>query len=209
MDDWPRVSGTCRTATATTTTASGRLTTNTQRQLPSARSHPPTNGASAAATPLNPAQVPTAAALSSGRKTASSTASEAGVSSAPPTPWSTRAATSTSMEGASAHRQDAAVNQTVPTTNTRRRPKRSPAAPPSRISAASVMVYPVTVHCRPVNEEPRSVPIAGSAMVTTVLSMPARAEPRMVARTTQRPAAEDSTSLSGGVDTSATVMGRP
>ena len=60
-----------------------------------------------------------------------------GVSSAAPMPCRTRATTSTSTFGAAPHSNDAAANPTVPITNTRRRPKRSPSAPPSRINDAS------------------------------------------------------------------------
>ena len=41
------------------------------------------------------------------------------------------------MFGAAPHSNDAAANHTVPTTNTLRRPNRSPSAPPSRINDAS------------------------------------------------------------------------
>lgn len=92
------------------------------------------NGPTAAATPPSPDQAPTARARSSGWKTAWISASEPGVSSAPPTPWSARAAISTPASGARPHSSEAAANHTTPITKTRRRPKRSPRAPPSRIS---------------------------------------------------------------------------
>ena len=63
-----------------------------------------------------------------------------GVSSAPATPCSARAATRVSMFGAIPHSREAAANPTTPTRKTRRRPNRSPAAPPSRMNAASVSV---------------------------------------------------------------------
>lgn len=53
-------------------------------------------------------------------------------------PWSARAAMSTPAFGAIPHSSDASANHTTPTTNTRRRPNRSPSAPPSRISPARV-----------------------------------------------------------------------
>ena len=67
-------------------------------------------------------------------------ASEPGVSSAPPTPCSTLAAMSTPMPGARPHSAEDSANHTTPMRNTRRRPRRSPSEPPSRISPASVRV---------------------------------------------------------------------
>ena len=52
-------------------------------------------------------------------------------------PWSTRAAISTSAVGAMPQSREPAANQIVPITKIRRRPKRSPSEPPSRISDAS------------------------------------------------------------------------
>jgi hypothetical protein len=115
-----------------------------------------------------------------------------GVSSAPPTPCSIRAPTSTGRFGARPHSSDAEANQATPTMKTRRRPYRSPSAPPSRIRLASVSVYPLTVHCRPDSAAPRSAPIAGNATLTTVASSIARPEPSTAANSTQRPAASDS-----------------
>ena len=101
-------------------------------------SQPPTNGPTAPASPPSPDQAPTAGARSSGRKLAWIRASDAGVRSAAPTPCSTRAATSTSIVGAAAQPTDATPNQTEPMRNNRRRPKRSPSAPPSRMNDANV-----------------------------------------------------------------------
>src|SRR4029453_9165785 len=60
------VSGTCRSETATATTASGTLIRKIRRQDPTPTSHPPTNGPIAAATPDNPDQPPTAPAPDEG-----------------------------------------------------------------------------------------------------------------------------------------------
>ncbi len=133
-----RDSGTWRRATGTQIAASGRLSRNTHRQPGPSTSHPPTNGPTAAPTPPNPDHSPTARARSSGWKLAWMSASDPGVSSAPPTPWSARAAMRIPAFGASPQSSEAAANQTTPTTNTRRRPYRSPSAPPSRISPARV-----------------------------------------------------------------------
>jgi hypothetical protein len=65
------------------------------------------------------------------------------------------------------HQTDAAAKMPVPVTNTRRRPKRSPAAPPISSSAASESVYALTSHWITTTEVARSVSIAGSATLTT------------------------------------------
>ncbi len=109
-----------------------------QRQPGPSTSHPPRNGPNAVATPPSPDHRPTAFARWSGSNDDWISASEPGVSSAPPTPWSARAAISSGAEGARPHSTDATVNHTTPHTKTRRRPKRSPSPPPSRISPARV-----------------------------------------------------------------------
>jgi hypothetical protein len=85
---------------------------------------------------------------------------------APPTPWIARAPRRTAGEPAIAHMRDAAVNSAVPARNTRRRPRRSEARPPSRSNPAKVSVYALTTHCRPAVENPRPSWIAGSATFT-------------------------------------------
>jgi hypothetical protein len=135
-----RLSGTYRSVTATTSAASGRLMRNTHRHPGPSMSQPPTNGPAAEATPASPDQAPTARARSSGANDAWMSAKDPGVSSAPPMPCRMRAATSQPIVGASAHSSEAAANHTTPIRNTRRRPYRSPSAPPSRISPASESV---------------------------------------------------------------------
>ena len=133
-----RLSGTWRSARNTTTTPIGRLIRKIARQLETSTSQPPSRGPIAAAIDTNPVHAPIARARSSGTKAASMIARLPGVSSAPPTPCSARAAISTPTDGATAHSAEATVNQAMPITNTRRRPMRSPSAPPNRISEASV-----------------------------------------------------------------------
>jgi hypothetical protein len=135
-----RDSGTCRTVTASTAAASGRLSRKTQRQPADCTSQPPRIGPTADATPPSPDQAPTARGRSSGANVAWMIASEPGVSSAPPTPCSTLAAISTPILGARPHSAEDSANQTTPTMKTRRRPSRSPSEPPSRMSPASVRV---------------------------------------------------------------------
>src|SRR6266851_5412600 len=92
----------------------GTLIRKIHRQLPAASSHPPTKGAIAADTPLNPAHVPIARVRSPGWKAASMIARLAGVISAPPIPCTARAAMSQPMPGAAAHSTGAMVNQPGP-----------------------------------------------------------------------------------------------
>ena len=133
-----RLSGTQRSAASTTSTAIGRLRKKIQRQESASISQPPMNGPSAVDTPDSPAQAPIARPRSSGWKLAWSTDSDPGVSSAPPAPWRNRAAISQPVPWASPHSTEAAVNQTTPMRKMRRRPKRSPSAPPSSTNAASI-----------------------------------------------------------------------
>jgi hypothetical protein len=85
------------------------------------------------------------------------------------------------------HSTDATANQTTPTRKIRRRPNRSPRAPPTRSKPASVRVYAVTTHCSAASPVLKSRPMAGKAMPTTVASIEAMADPRTVAARTHRP----------------------
>ena len=58
-------------------------------------------------------------------------ASTAGVAMAPPMPWMARAASSSGSAVARPPASDAAVNRATPVRKTRRRPRMSPARPPS------------------------------------------------------------------------------
>ena len=94
----------------------------------------------AVATPPSPDHAPMARPRSRGSNDACRMARLPGVSIAAATPWTTRAAISVPTVGAMAQPSEASVNPPAPSMNTRRRPKRSPSAPPSRISPASVSV---------------------------------------------------------------------
>jgi hypothetical protein len=188
----PEDSGTWRTATGTHTRATGTLIRNTQRQPGPSTSQPLRNGPTAAPIPPKPDHRPTARPRSSGWKDAWMRASEPGVSRAPPTPCSARAAISVPASGASPHSREAVANHTTPTTNTLRRPNRSPSAPPSRISPASVTMYALTVHWRAARSASRSRPMRGRATLTTVESSMAMPEPRTVVSRIHRPCGEAS-----------------
>ncbi len=61
-----------------------------------------------------------------------------GVMIAAPIPWKPHAPISAVSDQASPQRSEASVNRTTPTMNTRRRPSRSAARPPSRSKPANV-----------------------------------------------------------------------
>ena len=111
-----------------------------QRHDADCTSQPPRNGPIAVMIPPSPDHAPIAAARSSGTKLASRIARLPGVSNAAPSPCSARAAMSTVVFGATAQSSDAPANHTTPVRNTRRRPNRSPSAPPRRRNPASVNV---------------------------------------------------------------------
>src|SRR5882757_10282029 len=110
-----------------------------------------------------------------------------GVSSAPPIPCRIRAAISQPIDGASPHNNDASANQATPTTNTRRRPKRSPKAPANRISEANANRYPVSTHCSDATPACRDRPMCGTATLTMVPSSIAIPDAATVAARAIRP----------------------
>ena len=86
------------------------------------------------------------------------------------------------------HPTDASAKTATPAANTRRRPKRSPSAPPTRSSAARNSAYASTTHWTSAIVACRRSAAPGSATLTTVPSMNAMLEPRIETTSTQRPA---------------------
>src|SRR5216684_448821 len=76
---------------------------------------------------------------------------------------------------------EATAKIATPATNIRRRPNRSPSEPPTRINAAKNSPYDSTTHCISTTVAWKVAWIAGRATFTTVLSMKAMLEPRIVA----------------------------
>src|SRR5262245_50077411 len=101
---------------------------------------PPMGGPAAADMAEKPAQVPIARPRSSSSNAAPMIASEHGIKSAAPTPCTARAASSCAALAARPHHSDAAAKIAVPMMKTRRRPSRSPAAPPISRNALSESV---------------------------------------------------------------------
>src|ERR1700679_2414912 len=82
---------------------------------------------------------------------------------------------------------EAAAKIPTPIRNTKRRPSRSPSAPPTRIKAARNKPYDSTTHCTPTTLAWRPVCNAGRATLTTVPSIKAMLEPKIVAARIHRP----------------------
>src|SRR6266851_10251425 len=74
----------------------------------------------------------------------------------------------------------------TPTRNINRRPNKSPKEPPTRIKAPKNNPYDSTTHCTPTTVAWRLAWSAGRATLTTVLSIKAMLEPRIVAARIQR-----------------------
>src|SRR5216683_2873832 len=83
---------------------------------------------------------------------------------------------------------EAAAKIPTPTRNIDRRPNKSPKEPPTRIKAPKNNPYDSTTHCTPTTVAWRLAWSAGRATLTTVLSIKAMLEPRIVAARIQRPA---------------------
>jgi hypothetical protein len=132
-----RVSATRRVASSTVATPSGTLKKNSQRQDAYAMTQPPRMGPTAAAMAVAADHVPIAAARVPRGYAAPMSARLPGTSSAAPTPCTARPMMSPVAEGARPHAADASAKRTTPATKTRRRPSRSPSAPPTRTSEAS------------------------------------------------------------------------
>src|SRR5580658_4739107 len=94
-----------------------------------------------------------------------------------------------SMFRARPHHADAAANTATPKTYTLRRPKISPSDPPTSSSAANIRAYDSTIHCTSATDAWKAFCRAGSATLTTVPSINAMLDPRMVAASTIRPLA--------------------
>jgi hypothetical protein len=132
-------SRTTRAAMTTAAAPMGTLRRKIDSHLTFSTSQPPAVGPSASASPETPAQMPMAFARSLGGKVTVRIDREPGMSSAAPTPWMARKEMSCPVDWARPHANEASVNTARPATNTRFRPKRSPAIPPvsSRDAKAS------------------------------------------------------------------------
>src|SRR5947209_11324288 len=109
-----------------------------------------------------------------------------GTSSAAPRPCTTRAMMRNFALPATLQPIDATAKSAMPAMKTRRRPSWSPSAPPVRSNDERTIRYPSTIHCASVTVAPRERCSTGIAMLTTVPSMNAIDDPRIVAASVQR-----------------------
>jgi hypothetical protein len=149
----------------------GTLTNSTQRHDSHEVSMPPASRPMAAPDPDTAANTPNAR-LRSGPslKLVVISASAVGEAIAPPTPCRARAASSQPDEVARPPSSEARVNSRMPEMNTRRRPRMSPARPPSSSSPPKVSVYALSTHDRLVVEKFSASRMCGRAMFTMVAS---------------------------------------
>ena len=124
--------GTTCSAPAASASPTGRLMRKIRRQSTSSVRVPPSSTPKAAPAPPTAPQAPSALARSPPWvKAAMMIESAAGESIAAPRPWPARAANSVAAPPASAEASDESVKTLRPARNTRRRPSRSAARPPS------------------------------------------------------------------------------
>src|SRR6202451_1374454 len=93
--------------------------------------------------------------------------SAAGSTAAAPRPWTPRMMIRNVLVVASAQPSEAAVNSASPAVNTRLRPSRSAARPPSSKNPPKASAYAVTTHCRSDSAKCSLTPIVGSATLPT------------------------------------------
>ena len=130
--------GTSSAHSAMATAPTGRLIQNTERQPNESMRNPPTTGPSARDAPNTAPQMPIARARSAGpTNTCAMIANATGFIIEAPNACTARAAISMSMTGARLHSREPNMKIAIPICRTRRRPNRSPAAPPSSCSDAT------------------------------------------------------------------------
>src|SRR6266576_4385990 len=179
-----RDSGICRNEIAMTAAARGTLMKKTQCHDALSMSQPPRTGPTAVVMAVNPDQVPIACPRLFSSKDALIIARLLGTKAAAPIPWAQRATTNCVTFEAIPQPIDAAPKVPAPSTKISLRPKESPAAPPTRIRAERNNPYDSTTHSTPTTLACRLDWRAGRATLTTVLSMKAMLEPRIVAAST-------------------------
>src|SRR4029077_5996521 len=128
---------------------------------------PPASTPTAAPLPPSAPQIPRALFRSvPSSKLVITIESAAGVMIAPPRPCTARATISIPSDCANPQTSEASVNSATPTMNTRRRPSRSAARPPSSRKPPKAIEYAVITHCRFSREKSRARPMDGSATLT-------------------------------------------
>src|SRR5918992_1392397 len=162
-----RDSGSRRGARTAASRPIGTFTYRTHSQPAHSVSIPPSRTPTAPPEPTAAPQTPIALLRSEPSANSTVTSdSAAGESSAAPRPWTARAATSQPALWASPPASDAAANRSRPAMNRRRRPRMSAIRPPRSRKPPNTSTYALTTHDRSSDENPRSVPIDGSATLT-------------------------------------------
>lgn len=142
-----RLSGTRAATTPRAASVSGTQNRNTARHDTASTSQPPSRGAAPPVSAAAADQMPRACPRSARGKEALRWARLFGATSAAPTPCRARATINATLFGASPAASEASVKRPSPTASRRRRPRRSPSAPPTSVSAASASVYTLAIHC--------------------------------------------------------------
>ena len=124
-----------RDASTIAATDTGTLIRKARRQLPASISHPPKTGPTAPAAAPVAAHMPIARPFASPEKLRPRIARLFGISMAALAPCTKRASSNKIRVGATAQAREAMPNSKTPVIKRRRRPYRSPAAPPSKRSA--------------------------------------------------------------------------
>src|SRR4051812_25447252 len=183
-----RDSGTKRTAAAMAARPTGTLTKKIHSHDRRSVSTPPRSRPNAAPPAAIALQTPSAFVRSRvPGNVVMMIESAAGETSAPPRPCSARPAISIPDDWARPLSSDAAENTMTPATNSRLRPSRSAARPPSSRKPPKTSVYALMTHCRFASENASPRWIDGSAMFTIVASrMTMNWARQTIARTSQR-----------------------
>ena len=164
-------SGTYRSETRKATIPTGTLTKKIHGHESVSTRSPPSTRPTAPPPTAIAAQTPSAFVRSAPSLNVVVTMDNAaGETSAAPSPWSPRERISIVSPVARAQSRDALVKSTSPARNTRLRPIRSPARPPSNRKPPNSSAYALTTHCRPDSDISRSAWIDGSATLTIVAS---------------------------------------
>src|SRR5580765_4256172 len=156
-----------RGVSRSTAAPTGTLTKKIHSQPRYFVSTPPASTPTAAPLPPSAPQIPSAL-LRSGpsSKLVITIDRAAGEMIAPPSPCTARDAISIPSDCASPHASEASVNSATPTMNTRRRPSRSAARPPSSKKPPKAIEYAVITHCRFSREKSSARPMDGKATLT-------------------------------------------
>lgn len=159
-----------RNPSARANATTGRFTTNSHRQLPTARMAPAISGPRVRKVVPPVDSRPIAQPRCFSTTTVVVFARARGWISAPPMPCTNRAPISSPRSPAIAQVADASPKTAAPVRNSRRRPKWSASRPATAMNTASANRYAVIVHCS-CDEGARNVLLmAGNATVTAVWS---------------------------------------